>query len=176
MPKTAKEYLEHKANIETNLEETYKDKLISEVSDLIVMMQEPHIIFKSPIPVVQGDSLDYINYVTEENTSTIFYDEDCMPTNSGGQCELFDLPLDTLAEVSIQLDKMVKGVEIKPDVWVDHGHKMGVRRYEREEALQVIKETLKADKDLRDGRKMKSFSDDDLFEIASNHFSINLED
>ena len=56
--------------------------------------------------------------------------------------------------------------------YIDEGHVNGVKYYLEKKAVKVIKEILKEDKELLNGRKIKNMSVDDILEIGHNFYSI----
>ena len=60
--------------------------------------------------------------------------------------------------------------------YLEYGHVKGTQRYNRKQALARIKELLRGDEDILNGRKISDISDDDLIEIGFNHFGFEEED
>lgn len=55
-------------------------------------------------------------------------------------------------------------------LYEEYGHVKGTQFYTRKEAINRVKELLKNDNLLLNGRKINEISDDDLIEIGFNHF------
>lgn len=71
-------------------------------------------------------------------------------------------------ELSIKLTKDTR-------LWVDEGHVEGLKKYSKEKALSVIRDVLIEDTDLLDvyGGDVNKVSEDNLFQIARNHYNIH---
>lgn len=64
------------------------------------------------------------------------------------------------------------GKKKKKKEYIDEGHVDGIKYYTEKKAIKVIKEILKEDEDLLDGRNIRKMSDDDILEIGHNFYSI----
>ena len=62
-------------------------------------------------------------------------------------------------------------------IWIDEHHVDGIQIYKtREEALEVIRDILKDDEMLLDGRDVEDISDDGLFNYGHHHYGIVMEE
>ena len=62
-------------------------------------------------------------------------------------------------------------------IWKDYNHEDGIQVYKtREEALEVIRDILKDDEMLLDGRDVEDISDDGLFNYGHHHYGIEREE
>lgn len=59
--------------------------------------------------------------------------------------------------------------------YIEYGHVKGSKKYNRKQALTRIKDLLKNDDDILNGRKINQISDDDLIEIGFNHYGFEEE-
>ena len=61
--------------------------------------------------------------------------------------------------------------DLNEDIYIDEGHEDGIKEYTESEAINVIKEIIKQDKDIVNGAEDK-LSDENIIELGAKWYSI----
>ena len=64
-----------------------------------------------------------------------------------------------------------KEKDLNEDIYIDEGHEEGIKEYTESEAINVIKEIIKEDKDIVNGAEDK-LSDENIIELGAKWYSI----